>query len=120
MNNYTEFMNTEQRIEEMLIREPKANECTVEEIKRMLIEEWGTGGDRGYGIFVSDKPRLSHIERIDELGVYDGDLEAGEQAERDGIKLIPLELNPTEYPYQYYRFIDTEENRKELEKIKNN
>ncbi len=113
-------MNIEQRIKEMLIEQAEANECTVEEVKQILIEEWGIGADRGYGIFISDKPRIAHIERIDELGVYDGDLDAGEQAEKDGIKLIPLELNPTEYPYQYYRFIDTEENRKALEEIKNN
>lgn len=110
-------MSIEQRIKEMLIKEAKENRCTIEEVKQMLIEDWGIGGDRGYGIFTSDKPKLEHIERIDELGVYDGDLEAGEQAEKDGIKLIPLELNPKKYPYQYYRFIDTEENRKALKEL---
>ena len=112
--------NIEDRIQEMLIREAEEDGLTVEEIKQTLVEDWGVGGDRGYGIFVSaDSKFLEHIERIDELNVYDGDLEAGEQAEKDGIKLIPLEENPKEYPYNCYRFVDTEENRKALEKIKN-
>lgn len=109
-------------IEDMLTREAEEYECSVEEVKKILIEEWGIGGDKGYGIFVSgDLPKgLTHIERIDELGVYDGDLEASIQAEKDGIKLIPLEENPKEYPYNCYRFIDTEENRRILEEIKTN
>ena len=110
--------NIEKRIQEMLIREAEENECTVEEVKKILVEDWGIGGDRGYGIYISDDTELEHIERIDVLGVYDDDLEASMQAEKDGIKLIPLEENPKEYPYNCYRFIDTEENRKALEEIK--
>ena len=104
------------RIQEMLIEQAEEYECTVEEVKQTLIEDWGTGGDRGYGIFEDDKGLL-HIEKIDELDVYDDDLEAGKQAERDGIKLIPFELNPKQYPYNCYRFLDTEENRKLLKNL---
>ena len=108
--------SVEQRIEEMLIREAKEFECSIEEVKESLIEEWGSY--KGYGIFLSDILELEHIERIDDLDVYDDDFEAAEQAEKDGVELIPFELNPKTYPYNCYRFIDTEENRKALEEIK--
>lgn len=109
--------NIEQRIQETLVKQAEEYGCTVEEIKQILIEDWGIGGDRGYGIFISDDTNLVHIERIDELDVYDDDLMAGEQAEIDGIKLIPLELNPNKYPYNCYRFLDIEENRKLLKNL---
>lgn len=84
-----------------------------------LVKLYGETALRGYGIFVSgvNEMPLEHIERIDELGVYEDDLEASEQAEKDGIKI--LETHFVNEPFCYYNgtIIDTEENRKMLENI---
>lgn len=108
----------ESRINDMLIRESTIEECSIDEAKKLLVENYGEYGPRGYGIFDSCDVEVEHIERIDILDVYDSDLEAAEQAEKDGIKLIPFEMNPKGYPYNCYRFIDTPENRKKLSSIK--
>ena len=84
-----------------------------------LVKSYGETALRGYGIFVSgvNEMPLEHIERIDELDVYDSDLEAREQAGKDGIKI--LETHFVNEPFCYYNgtIIDTEENRKMLEDI---
>lgn len=44
---------------------------------------------RGYGIFVSnDGIGAEHIEKIDEMDVFDSDIEAALQAQNDGIKIL--------------------------------
>lgn len=103
----------EEHIKEMLEEQAKEYGCSVEEVKKILIAEWGVGADRGYSIFTNDEfsDDLKVIEKIDELGVYNDDLEAAMQAERDGIKLIPIEEIPKVYPYYCYRFVDTPKNR---------
>lgn len=50
--------------------------------------------------------------------VYDTDIEAGRQAKKDGIKLIPYREQLKSAPYSYYRYIDTEENRKKMEELR--
>lgn len=110
--------DVESRINDMLNRESLFEECSIDEVKELLIKNYGEYGPRGYGIFESDDVEAEHIERIDVLNVYDSDLEAAEQAEKDGVKLIPFELNPKAYPYNCYRFIDTPENREKLKYIK--
>jgi len=94
----------------------KENDITVEQAKEDHIEEWGKGGDRGYGIFGNgyDFDNVECICRIDEMDIYDGDLEAAEYAEEDGFKLIGWNEQPRCYPFSAYRFIDTPENRKNL------
>lgn len=89
-------------------------------VQKLLKEEWGEGGDRGYGIFEEDYefdyPMLV-IERIDEVDAYDGDVEAAQQAKKDGIKIIPCKEYPYRtYPFNAYRFLDTPENRVALQK----
>jgi len=46
----------------------------------------------GYGIFTTDKndeiPNAEHIQRVDELNRFEGDLDAGIQAEKDGMDII--------------------------------
>lgn len=116
----TSDFEAEQRIWEMLQEQAKEYECSIEEVKEIIIEEYGEYGLRGYGVFDSDDVEVEHIERIDVFDIYDGDLDAAEQAEKDGVKLIPFELNPIEYPYNCYRFIDTPENREKLSRIKRN
>lgn len=89
-------------------------------VQELLKGEWGEGGDKGYGIFEEeygfDYPMLV-IERIDEIDAYDGDVEAAQQAKKDGIKLIPCKEYPYRtYPFNAYRFLDTPENRIALQK----
>lgn len=92
----------------------------IKAVQETLLDEWGQGGDKGYAIFVEDymfdEPILV-IERLDEVGAYDGDVEAAIQAKRDGIKLIPCREYPYRtYPFNAYRFLDTKENREALAK----
>lgn len=101
--------------------EPKETEAEqIQMVQEFLKEEWGEGGDKGYAIFDEDYsfdfPVLV-IERIDELGAYESDIEAAKQAKKDGIKLIPCKDYPYRtYPFNCYRFIDTVENREALQK----
>lgn len=108
------MVNIETRIAEMLKEQADERGCTIEQAGEALDKEWGKGGSRGYGVFFSNDSTMAHIERIDELGVYDGDLEAGEQAEKDGMKLIPVNEIPDEYPINAYRYLDNEGNREIL------
>ena len=92
----------------------------IKAVQEALLNEWGQGGDKGYAIFVEDyefdEPILV-IEKIDEVGAYDGDVEAAIQAKKDGIKLIPCREYPYRtYPFNAYRFLDTKENREALAK----
>lgn len=85
-------------------------ECTVEEMKEATKEDWGKEGLRGYGIFTDDYVDALHIQRIDEMDIYDSDIEAANQARKDGIHLIPYLLQPKSEPFRYYRYIFTFEN----------
>lgn len=88
--------------------------------RQEIIEEWGEGSDKGYAIFESDNlpEGLLHIERIDDLNMFNSDFDAADQAEKDGIKLIPQSEIPNEYPINAYRYLDTPENREILNKYK--
>lgn len=91
-------------------------EGDIEEAKQYIIDNHGEMGLRGYAIFTSDYTNAEHIERIDEMEIYDGDIDAAHQAKKDGIKLIPWNEQPHRYPYNCMRFIDTPENREVLKK----
>ena len=93
-------------------------ECDVSEVPEILRRDWGQGGDRGYAIFTCSDTDVLHIERIDELMIYDSDREAAEQAEKDGIKLIhDISIPKDSVLWGYERtFIDTPENREQLRK----
>lgn len=87
-------------------------ELTIEEAEKEILASWGELGLRGYGIFVDDYTNARHIQRIDELVMYDGDDEATTQAEKDGIKIVPKQELKSEW--KNYNFIDDEDNRKIL------
>lgn len=110
----------EVKLKELLEEQSTEYGCSVEEVKNIMLQEWGKGADRGYRIATEPdmEQGLTVIERIDEYGVYDSDLEAGLQAEKDGVQLIPFEENPKEYPYDCYRILDTKVNRQIIKKIK--
>lgn len=73
---------------------------------------------KGYDEFdFADVPiPLLHIEKLDDSGIFETDLEAAEQAERDGTKIIhdiPISDKSFCKPYEG-TFVDTEENRSNL------
>lgn len=104
-------------LEKMVIRQAKWLYDTKDEekAKAELVSDYGKEALRGYGIFSGgSEPEALHICRIDELDIYDSDIEAARQAAKDGIKIIPYREQPKQGDLKYYRFIDTEENRKIL------
>ncbi len=90
-------------------------------IKKMINEAIAAGwredqARKGYDVFGSDyMGGALHIERIDIMDVFNTDLEASEQAEKDGIKLIN-DLPDCIDDEDMARFIDTQENRKIISK----
>lgn len=92
---------------------------TDDEARAAVVEEWGKDGLRGYGKFrggvcTKDGKEPLYIARLDEFGIYDGDMEAAKQAEKDGIKLIPYKEQPKYEDCRHVRFVDTKANRKLL------
>lgn len=87
----------------------------LEKTKYELVKSYGDTALRGYAPFVDIDMPLEHIERIDELDIYDSDLEASEQAMRDGLKFLNITID--EEPYSWYNgtILDTEENRKMID-----
>lgn len=67
--------------------------------------------NKGYDIFTADFsefyiPEALHIERVDDLMMYENDEKASKQAEKDGMKLI---YGMNAVPDGVY--LDTQENR---------
>lgn len=110
-------MSIEERLQKAYENYAEDVECDVGEVPAILKEEWGEGGDKGYGIFTSSDTDVLHIQKIDELwDVYESDLEAAQQAEKDGMKLIHDIRIPKDsviWPLND-TCIDTPENREQL------
>lgn len=88
----------------------------LHEVRKDLNREWGNGGCFGYALFNGGgEPCAVHICRIDEMDIYESDLEAAKFAEMDKlVTLIPKnEVKHNRY-FEYWRYIDTPENRKVL------
>ena len=103
---------TEERYNQLL-----SNGNEIEDIEE-LINSWGVEiVNKGYDIFDYDGTGLLDIERIDEIGAFNTDKEATEQAIKDGIKIIPISELPINLceSMKFYGWIDTPENRKALE-----
>lgn len=95
--------------------------CKRKRITPEMIEDVLEGGwceadaHRGYSVFTSDFGNGAlHIERIDEMGVFESDDDAAEQAERDGIRIIK-DMKFSEGHCANY--IDTPENRELLKDL---
>lgn len=89
----------------------------TEEQKQIGLEEgWDLETvNKGYAIFTSDfVDGATHIEMINCMEVFETDLQATEQAIKDGIKII--KNLPKEWEYSDVGFIDTEENREKINK----
>ena len=91
-------------------------EITKDMIKDALEGGWcEADAHRGYSIFTSDFGNGAlHIERIDEMDVFDSDDEAAMQAEKDGIKIIRDLKFQSGHVANY---IDTPENRELLKEF---
>lgn len=107
-------MSYTERLKQALHDYAEDNCLSYDDAVDFLKTDMGELAVRGYEIFTSPDVQALHIERIDELGVFDSDIEAARQAKKDGIKLIPLNEQPHKYPFNNYRFIDTPENRLQL------
>lgn len=85
-------------------------------IKEAIEAGWSEeDAHRGYSIFESDFGNgATHIERIDEMDVFESDDEAAKQAEKDGIKII-RDMKFSEEHYANY--IDTLKNRELLKDL---
>lgn len=71
--------------------------------------------ERGYAIFTSDYGNgATHIQKLDDMDVFEDDEEAAKQAEKDGIKLIHDMKFDDENTAAY---IDTPENRELLKDL---
>ena len=118
-------MNVEKRLENYFKELAKEEEISIENAKEWTISEWGKLALRGYSIFLEDG--LEVIERIDDMDIYDSDLEAGEQAKKDfengiiNFTIIDKSEYPQFYPLNCYHLVDNEVNREKLkEYIKEN
>lgn len=79
--------------------------------------EFGWDGDyleKGYGIFDFDGLGMLEICAVMDMGTFDSDEDAVQQAERDGVKMIPPTELPPCFERHYYGWIDTPENRKAI------
>ena len=124
----TKTAKIERKVKKYLTEIAKEEQMTLQEAIDTVKADWGICALHGYGIFENDfMPNIEVIERIDEMNIYDSDIDAGEQAKLDfnnGI-CIAFDIFKIEdeypqlnyYPYNAYMYIDTEENRKELEMI---
>ena len=88
--------------------------------EKMIIEAMEDGwtredAERGYGIFTSDYGNgATHIQRLDDMMVFESDEEAAEQAEKDGIKIIhDMEFDDENSA----AYLDTPENRELLKDL---
>jgi hypothetical protein len=112
-------MTIENKIKNRIVALAIEDGLSYNEECQAIKDIWGEGGLRGYGIFTSANIDFLHIEKIDELDIYDSDLDASKQAELDGIKIIH-DIRFECEPFCYYNdtIIDTKENRKLVENIK--
>lgn len=86
------------------------------EVVKEIIDNWGVElCNKGYDIFDFDCTGLLEINRIDDIMAFSSDDEAVEQAIKDGIKIIPIEELPENFDRKYLGWIDTIENRKNIE-----
>lgn len=65
----------------------------------------------GYLICDYEGTGMLEVVRDDYLMLLESDEEAVKWAEKDGIKIIPINDLPEKFPRRYYGWIDTPENR---------
>ena len=108
----SKFGLTEERYKQMM-ESCDHDEAWVEEI----VNDWGADDcNKGYAIFDYNCTGLLELCKIDDVDAFDTDYEASVEAEKDGIKIIPVEELPDDMPdgMEHGRWIDTEEDRKNI------
>ena len=105
----------------------KLKKLTIERFEQMIetfslreiediVDEWGFDQvNKGYAVFDYDGTGMLGIEAIGDVGAFDGDDEATQQAVKDGYKIIPIAELPKKFPYKWFGWIDTPENRKAID-----
>ena len=82
------------------------------------VETWGADKcNKGYDIFDYDMLGLFDIEEIGDTGAFDGnDDEAVKAAEKDGVKIIPINQLPINMPenMRFYGWVDTQNNKQRI------
>ena len=82
-----------------------------------IVDEWGVEQvNNGYIISDYDNTGLLGIEKLDVVDAFDTDEDAARQAQKDGVKIIPVEELPENLPddMKLFVWIDTPENRKNI------
>lgn len=94
--------------------------------QKKLGREWGWDDfavKYGYGIFQDDENDFEYIAKIDDMGTFSSDLDAVEQAKRDGYKFLKVTNKDLEDSYGSCikgNILDTSFNRELLEKRRAN
>lgn len=68
----------------------------------------------GYAITDFDGTGMLEIQRTDGELIFPDDEAAVEQAIKDGVKIIPVEELPADFPRRYLGWVDTPENRERI------
>lgn len=87
---------------------------------RQVVNEWTVETcNKGYNVVDYDGTGMLEIQRIYDVGAFENDEDAVEQATKDGIKLIPIEELPENFDRKYLGWIDTPENRQVIQEYCN-
>ena len=108
----SKFGLTEKRYNQMM-----ASCNNDEEWVEGIVGDWGVENcNNGYAIFDYDGTGLLELCKIDDVDAFESDYKASIQAKKDGISIIHRKDLPKNMPRDmtYHRWIDTEENRKNL------
>lgn len=112
--NYTEFMS--RGLDEKRYLHFKKLGYEDDDIE-LIINEWGLENvNKGYDVFDFDGTGMLQVEAIGDVDAFKSDEDAVEEADADGVKIIPVSELPDNFDRKYLGWIDTPENRKAIEK----
>lgn len=96
----------------MARRVSEGNGATRLKTHEVIVDDYPALADadeRGYDVALRDN--MLEIQGIDEIGKFERDEAAVEQAVKDGIPLIPVEELPADFQYRWFGWVDTPKNR---------
>ncbi len=109
--NMNTYGLTKERYEQMMNTHGNDKEWVKE-----IVAEWTPElCNKGYTVFDYDGTGMLEINRIDDVGAFEDDGTAVEQAIKDGVNIIAIEELPENFERRYLGWIDTPENRKRIE-----
>lgn len=81
-----------------------------------IVDDWGEKQcNDGYCIANWNMTDILGIQKIDMVGAFESDIDAGWKAEQDGIPIIPKNELPEDFDMRWNIWIDTPENRRAIE-----